>query len=336
MVARPDVVCLWSAGRRVRLDRWDLTRLTGDASVERVRALRAKCPEVGPLAGDRRGQRGRSEDSQHYRGDRTRQPGLGTGRSGDNEPPCGTTVTRVGERSSRPADNRPENVRLVTSRRTLPGRRFAPIAELQLAESMLYLAGSLAAANLVLAIPEFVGAFGVADLIAVVADPNLLQAREAAGIPPLTYEPDAAVVAALTAHRAQSLDDLAHRLGWPSQAVERRVPRLLRIGAIDRASSGGLVRHPALVPVGRTHAFEAKVRDWQRGRDQARRYRLWADTATLVMASVPSQAAVRADVARWGIGFAVHADWIRRPTSHRHNPSRRLVTSELVVGALFG
>ncbi len=246
-------------------------------------------------------------------------------------------MASVGERSGRPADNRPENVQLVTSRRTLPGRRFAPTDELQLTDAMVHLAGSLTSAgNVVLAIPEFVGAFGVADLIAVVTDPMLLQNREAAGVPPLVYEPDAAVVAALNTRRSRSVEDLAQRLGWPVQAVERRIPRLLRSGAIDRALTGCLVRHPAIVPVGRVHAFEAKMRDWQRGRDQARRYRLWADTATLVMGSVPSPAAVRADMARWGIGLAVRSDWIRRPTSHRQNPSRRLVTSEQVIAALFG
>jgi hypothetical protein len=231
----------------------------------------------------------------------------------------------------------PSGVRIVPSRRQLGGRRFLPVAEASMMPALVRLAATLAAGadQEVFAIPEFVGPYGIADLAVIVGRPGALGERRAAGIPPLVYEPDAAIVTALVPRQTRSLDDVAARLGWPVESVMRRIAGLLRINAVARTSSGRYVRHPALVPVGRLHVLEAKVRDWRRGRDQARRYQLWADTASLVLSRLPRSGIETAtEFTRWRLGLAVADEWVRRPQPYRHSDARRLLASELVIAAL--
>ena len=186
-------------------------------------------------------------------------------------------------------------------------------------------------------ITEFAGAFGIADLVAFVPRGELLGSRlESSEIRPLRYEPDAAVVCVLSAGRGRAVDEVARLLGWPEEAVLRRLPKLIRSGAVARSSNGRLSRHPHLVPAGRLHAFEAKVCDWRRGIEQARRYRLWADTATVVLAQVSTRSrdSVLAEAERLGLGLGVQNRWIRSPRRYEHSNARRLLASELAVAAL--
>ena len=219
----------------------------------------------------------------------------------------------------------------------MAGKQFQPLAEADLLPDLIRLAVTLVTRHEdeVIAIPEFVGPYGIADLVALTIRQDALRQRLAAGVAPLIYEPDAAIVAALTPSTSRLPDAVADRLGWPAESVERRVPKLVRGGAVVRTSRGGLTRHPALAPVGRVHALEAKVRDWRRGCNQVRRYALWADTATLVLGHVPTMdLALREEIERCGVGLAINDRWLCRPRREHHGPARRLLASEFAVAAL--
>ena len=227
-------------------------------------------------------------------------------------------------------------IRFVESQRTPAGRRFAPTEETQLFPDLLTLATALTSrSEQPIAITEFAGPFGIADLVAVAPSRDLLARRLAVDVAPLTYEPDAAILTALAPRAARDVDDVASRLGWPSSSVKRRLPTLLRSGAVARTSTGRLVRHPDVVPVGRIHAFEAKVRDWRRALQQARKYRLWADTSSVVLPRLPrSSMNVEEEITRLGIGLGVDGAWVRQPRRFDHVAARRLLASELTIAAL--
>lgn len=248
------------------------------------------------------------------------------------------SLTAMGVRGSSASSTRASDrrsIRVVVSRRNPAGRRFAPTAEVELLPNLVDLAAALTKEPTAVAITEFVGLYGIADLVALVPTRDLLDRRLAADVAPIAYEPDAVVVGATAARTPRSLDEIANRLGWPAASVQRRLPSLLRAGAVARTSTGRLVRHPDLVAVGRLHAFEAKVKDWRRALDQARRYRLWADTASVALPRLPSGGAdVRYEITRIGIGLGVDGEWLRRPEKVRHTQARRLLASELAVAAL--
>jgi hypothetical protein len=227
-------------------------------------------------------------------------------------------------------------IRVVESKRSIAGRQFEPVEEMKLRPALVGLGETLARTHdRLIGIPEFVGPFGVVDLLVLAADAVALRDRLAAEVVPITYEMDAAIVAALAAGVSRMPHVVAERAGMDVESVARRIPRLVRSGAVFRTARGGLLRHRALVSVGRFHALEAKVRDWRSGIAQARRYRLWADTATVVMSRLPATSEPVVDeAARWGLGLAVEDEWVRRPRLRHHSATRRLLVSELAIAAM--
>ena len=189
-----------------------------------------------------------------------------------------------------------------------------------------------------LLIEEMTGPLGIPDLTAVVGDPNLLAGRLASGIPPLLNEIDAGIVAALNPRRGSSSDQVAARLGWSEPTVRRRTARLHTIGAVARTPSGNLVRHPAIQPVGRLYAIEAKLREWRRALRQARSYGAWADSYVLVMGPLGSAplAELTASVQRDRAGLMVDGRRICTPRLHPLPNARRLWAAEHVVAAMSG
>lgn len=229
------------------------------------------------------------------------------------------------------------NAFLAEPRRTARGRPFAPTREQELFPDLMDLARRLSSAGPVLAIPEFVAPFGVADLVAVAIRGNALAERIDASVPPLLNELDATLVAGLSARRGRSSELLSRRLSIDPAMVTQRLSTLARTGAVERLTSGSFVRHPAVVPLGRVHALEAKVADWKRAIDQARTYALWADYSTSVLMSLPvSHDSARDAAHRWGTGLALRAQWVCRPSARSHQAGRRLWASEHVVAALIG
>lgn len=230
-------------------------------------------------------------------------------------------------------------VSLQLSLRSPVGRPFTPRQENGLFQDLTNLAAESRRANnaSITLVPEFVGPYGVPDLVAIVHTRELLEKRIGSDIPPLLNPTDAAIVSALGAQRSRSFQHLIQVPELSDESmVDRRLAHLLKIGAIE-TSGNGFVRNSALNPIGRVHAFEAKVRDWRSGIDQARTYGLWADSVTLVMGKLPEDASsVCREAKRWLLGLGLKSEWRCRPRLRNHTRARRLWASEHAVDALRG
>lgn len=223
------------------------------------------------------------------------------------------------------------------SARPRPGRRFQPIAELALEEDALRAASMLpGAARGLLVIREVAGPFGVPDWIAVVGPPDLIQRRLAHDVPPLLNEVDAGIVGATAPVAPRSLAHLAAQLGWPVPTIERRIPGLVRSGALIEHSAGRFTRLADLVPIGRIYAIETKLRNWRRAVQQGRMYRLWCDSYVVVMASLGSAPVedLLSSAGEDNAGVMVGGRWLARPKIHDRPISQRLWGSEHIVAAL--
>jgi len=185
------------------------------------------------------------------------------------------------------------------------------------------------------AVPEFAGPFGIADLAVVATTQDRLAARTNAEIEPIVHELDAAIVAHLTPRRGKQSRELAELLSVHNVEVERRVTHLARVGAVRRTRSGRLVRHEALAPLGRIFSVESKVAAWRQAFDQARTYALWSDRSIAVLGRLPADRTRAVAEARFaGIGLALGSEWLVRPKATHNSLARRLWTSELFFAAL--
>jgi hypothetical protein len=227
---------------------------------------------------------------------------------------------------------------LATSR-PRAGRRFEPTHELALADDAVQACRMLPGAHRgLLIIAEMAGPIGIPDLTALVGDLDRLDRRLALDVPPLLHEVDAAVAAVAHPRRAQSPEAMAAALGWPAGTVLRRVPYLLRAGALERRSPTTYVRPLDIRPVGRIYAVEAKVRDRTAALQQARTYSVWADSYVLVMGPLTDESLrrLREDVDHDQGGLMVAGRMLRRPVRRNIPPSRRLWAAEHMVAALRG
>jgi hypothetical protein len=226
--------------------------------------------------------------------------------------------------------------RIIDSARPRGGRRFEPIHELALEPDAVQAARALPGVHRgLLVLREPTGPFGVPDLLAVVGGAEPLAERQALGVPPLLHQVDAGVAAVAAPRAARTVESLARRLGWPVETVRRRIPDLLRAGALTRVGQESYVRPAALRPVGRLYAIETKVRDWKRAVRQARTYSTWCDSYVIVMASLSMGAlesaveTVRGD----GGGLMVAGSWVQRPRLGARSPAQRLWGSEHLLAA---
>lgn len=222
------------------------------------------------------------------------------------------------------------------STRQRPGRRFQPSEEAELFESAKRAAAQLPGADTgVLGLTELHAPFGVPDLTAVIGDSVPRRARLRLRVPPLLNEVDAGVVSVAAPDRFASARQLAARVGWSPTTVERRLPGLVRVGALREVQPGRFTRPTALEPIGSVYAIELKVDDWRRALVQCRTYRTWADSYVLIMDRVPgsSLADLRRNVRGDGGGLIIGEDWLVRPRIVKLPRSRRLWTSEHIVAA---
>lgn len=228
---------------------------------------------------------------------------------------------------------------VVDTSRPRAGRRFEPVHELALSTDAVSAASGLPGVRRgLLVLREVAGPFGVPDFLAVVGASDALDARRALGVPPLLNQIDAGVVAAAAARAPRSAATLARRVGWPVESVERRIPELLRSGALVRAGRSSFVRPAELRPIGRLYAIETKVKEWKRALRQARAYSLWCDSYVIVMpslGSVPLAQVVEAVVEDQG-GLMVDGRWLQRPRLGTRTAAQRLWGSEHVVAAVSG
>jgi len=218
--------------------------------------------------------------------------------------------------------------------RTRGGKRFTPLAELDLSPVLRDLAARLPGATSgVIVISEMAGPTGLPDLVALPITPRL-ESRLALACPPVLAWGDARLAATCSCSRALSERALARRLDIPETAIRRRARRLERQGALLPANRGW-VRAKALEPVGRLYALEAKVNDWNAGLGQALRYGSWADASAAVMAQLPRDPTPAIALAfQLGLGLALGPRWLVRPKVRRLTLAHRLWASEHVIAAL--
>lgn len=217
------------------------------------------------------------------------------------------------------------------------GRRFQPTHELALTQPAIDACAALPGAHRGIAvIREMTGPFGIPDFTALVGPHELLDARLALQVPPLLHQVDAAVASVAHPRQARSAEMFARRLGWPVDTVRRRVPDLVRVGALVEVRPDRFVRPEALTPLGRLYAVEAKVRESRQALRQGRSYSVWADNYVLVMGPLTSRAVepLRAQVAQDRAGLVVDGRWVCRPAVHPLAPASRLWAAEHVVAAV--
>jgi hypothetical protein len=238
----------------------------------------------------------------------------------------------------RPTSLQDVSVGVIPTRRPMPGRQYQPTWELGLRDQALAACRSLPQSlHTLTVVSEMVGPIGVPDLTAVIHRADALTARLESDVPPLLHQVDAGVVAVAQSKRARSSEALATSLGWPVSTVERRIPALLKSGALVRHGIGSrYVRPPELATIGRMYAIETKVRNWGRALAQARGYSVWADTYVLVMgpltASVVAKVKERVTADRGGL--VVDGKWVCRPLATGPSPANRLLGSEYFIAAL--
>lgn len=225
------------------------------------------------------------------------------------------------------------------SSRQRPGRRFEPTHELVLHDLAVELSRDLRDASKgLLLIRELAGPIGVPDVTALVGDQGPLEARLALDVPPLVNEIDAAIAAVTYAQKPRSAKAIARVLTWPEETVNRRLPGLLRSGALLPASTGTYTRPEELVPVGQVVAIEAKVKDWRRALAQARSYSVWADNYVLVLGPLAARTIDRlhAEVTTDQGGLVVDGRWVARPRRRKLGRANRMWASEHLIAALVG
>lgn len=225
---------------------------------------------------------------------------------------------------------------VINTNRPRAGRRFEPSHELELEGDAVYAARTLPGAHRgVLVLKEMAGPFGVPDLLAAVGPANLLVQRHGLLVPSLLNQADAGIVSAAAVNAARSPETLANRLSWPSETVRRRLPELVRSGALVRVGIDTYVRPRQLIPVARMYAIETKIRDWRRALRQSRAYSVWCDSYVIVMDSLGdiSLSAAVDTIAADGGGLMVAGRWVLRPKLRGLNPAQRLWGSEHLVAA---
>lgn len=205
-------------------------------------------------------------------------------------------------------------------------------------DPMLELAGGLRRAqdSVTIAISELKGPFGVADLVVVISRDDTLRGRLEAGVPPLLNQIDALITAALNKRQGLSTGELSAAIRVGASVVERRVAALRRLGAV-RARGDAWQVDTRLKPLGRTYSFEAKSTDWRGGLDQARRYQLWTNAATLVLDRLPGTTDVLMARCRdRGLGLAERGSWLVRPCVQQREQGMAMWGSEYVVAGMLG
>jgi hypothetical protein len=215
------------------------------------------------------------------------------------------------------------------------GRRFEPVAERALEPVVKDLASRLPGNSLgVFATSEFAGPVGIADLVAVTRAQELLSARLKVGVPILNSLSDASVITSVSLRRWTTVSDVTQRAGMSEAQAVRRLRQLRDVGALIECEVG-YRRHPALVPVGRMYAFEAKVSDWRRAIAQALRYARWADAVGVVLLRPPRDLeGLRSYARSLRVGVAIENRWLVRPVLQPVSPSLRLLASEMFIAGL--
>lgn len=223
----------------------------------------------------------------------------------------------------------------VQAQREPTGVLFAPGPETALDPHLRALAARLpGASDGLLVVPQVVGPYGVADLVAATYIGERLEQRLASRVRPLLSSIDVAVVAACR-HRAVTRDQLAKALQRDPKTLQSRIKSLVDSGALELTATG-VRAHCALRPIGRLWAFEAKVSDWQSGVGQAQTYALWSDASSVVLERLPRSVDRPLEACRrLRLGLAHEDRWLLRPRLDQSSHAARLAGSEAFIAALW-
>lgn len=237
--------------------------------------------------------------------------------------------------SPRDRANTHKRLREYGTARARAGRPFTPTAERALEPILRSLAAHLPrAARGVVVVPEMPGPAGVPDLVAV-PSPDGLASRLACAVPPLLTWGEVLVAAAVPVARPVTPATIASRARQSEAYVRRRLGGLASVGAVVKTDASHYTRNPAIAPIGRIYALEAKIDNWSAGISQALRYGAWADASGAVLAQLPTDHSRAIEqAANLGVGLAVGTKWLVRPHIHPHALARRLWASEFVLAAL--
>lgn len=233
---------------------------------------------------------------------------------------------------------RASTIEIVQSGTSRSGRRFEPIQERSLHNAVEQVAKTVSADTDAVLIAEPPGPFGVPDFVLLREFDRVgLNARVSSRIAPLLNEVDAGIISAATVVKSAPAGRLAEKTGWTESTVRRRLPALLKTGALIEPRPGRYLRAVDLQPVGHSIAIEAKLKDWRKALRQARSYAYWCDNYVLVLGEIGSSVVdelsrqVRADRG----GLVVAGDWIVRPRSRSVPAARQLWGSEYLVASLL-
>lgn len=227
-------------------------------------------------------------------------------------------------------------VRFVAAGSSRGGRRFQPVDELTLHELIEAVASTLPGAGDVLVVPEMPSPLGLPDFVAVVGAEPWLQKRIAADVTPILSEIECVVLSALSSARPLAIGTLERRIGWTPKDTASVLNRLAKAGAINFTPSGAVIADPAMRPTGRVFALEAKLKEWQRGIQQGRTYRTWANNYVIVLGDVGVVAESRAmtRISEDGGGLYNRSGWLVKPQPRHPSPARRLQGYEHLFAAI--
>lgn len=220
------------------------------------------------------------------------------------------------------------------SRQSVPSQAFQPGEELRVHGAVREAADAFARRRgESFLIQEFAGPFGRADFVLAFPRHPSLDARREAGLRPLRVMTEARLVSALSGRYARTVDDVAQRAGMTPTSALRTARELAGTGHVAILSDGRLRRHPALGPVMRTAAFEAKVKDWQSALRQARHYALWNSWSTVVLERARNRPDLMEQARRHGLGVVVAGRPLTAARVQTVPPYLRLMASESMLAA---
>lgn len=114
-----------------------------------------------------------------------------------------------------------------------PGRRFEPSHERALHDDALSVCAQLPGAHRgTYVVREMTGPIGIPDFTVLIGDVDRLHARLSLDVAPVLNQLDASIVAVANSRVARSASALARTLNWGVQTVLRRLPGLLKSGAL--------------------------------------------------------------------------------------------------------
>jgi hypothetical protein len=229
------------------------------------------------------------------------------------------------------------DVRIWPSGRPRPGRRYEPVAELDLAPAAERACRALPGFNQdSLVIREMAGPYGIPDYTVLIPSRTAIASRLATSVPPLLNQADAVLVATLSTERPLSLDALSRRLRWPSGSIERHLRAIAKSGAALQVERDRWLRCPGIAPLGRMYAVETKVSNWRRALQQVRTYTVWADAYVLVMGSLRQSTveSLEQEVKQDSGGLVHDGRFVVRPRVTFSAAGLRLWASEHLVAAL--